>query len=447
MSDALPKGWAEVEVGNVLHLINGFAFKPSHWGKTGLPIIRIQNLNNPDASFNYCADALPEKIKVRNGDLLFAWSGTPGTSFGAHIWSGGDAWLNQHIFRVEFDPQVFEKLFLRHAINQNLDHYIAQAHGGAGLAHITKGMFETSTLRIAPLAEQKRIVAKLEKVLEKVDASRARLDKIPMLLKRFRQSVLAAACSGKLTADWRDQRGLDDEWSLVPLRGLCDSFNYGTSAKSQPVGQVPVLRMGNIQDGEIDWTSLVFTSDKDEIRKYTLKPKTVLFNRTNSPELVGKTAIYRGERPAIFAGYLIRINPRENLDPEYLNYCLNTSYAKEYYSQVKTDGVSQSNINAQKLADFELPYCPLPEQQEIVRRVEELFLLADQLEARYAKAKAQVDRLTQSILAKAFRGELVPQDPSDEPASVLLARLRSAPLIKKSKPVSPVSRRKRRVAS
>lgn len=478
MSGELPQGWAEIEAGNVLNLVNGFAFKPSDWGKSGLPIIRIQNLNNPKASFNYCDRVLPEKIRVRKGDLLFAWSGTPGTSFGAHIWNGGDAWLNQHIFRVEFNSKLFDKAFLRHAINQNLNQYISEAHGGAGLAHITKGMFEVSMLTVAPLAEQRRIVAKLEKLLAQVNACQQRLEKIPAILKRFRQSVLTAACSGRLTEKWRNEHlsacdaddilrsvqkrreslahtgrerqeideiyARDDEegdseplpmgWRFAFLNKLADSFDYGTSSKSQPTGRVPVLRMGNIQGGRIDWSNLVYTSDHDEIAKYALKGKTVLFNRTNSPELVGKTAIYMEERPAIFAGYLIRIKAVPELDPEYLNSCLNTPAAREFCQQVKTDGVSQSNINAQKLGTFEVPFCPPEEQREIVRRINALFAFADRIESRYAAAKKQVNGLTQSILAKAFDGELVPTEAelaeregrSYESAEQLLERIQSA---------------------
>lgn len=322
-------------------------------------------------------------------------------------------------------------------------------------------------LHVPPLAEQKRIVAKVEKLLEKVDASRARLDKVSALLKRFRQSVLAAACSGRLTTDWRMRNPIDtrcddlvarirnrrekhaktpaqqvklrdiysiteeestalpDGWGYVALSKICESFDYGTSAKSKPSGKVPVLRMGNIQNGCIDWNDLVYTSDAQEILAYSLKPNTVLFNRTNSPELVGKTSIYLGERPAIFAGYLIRVNHCPELDPRYLNMCLNTNYARAFCQSVKTDGVSQSNINAQKLGHYEVPYPPISEQLEIVRRVEEMFALADRLEARVGKARGQVDKLTQSILAKAFRGELVPQDPNDEPAERLLARIRA----------------------
>lgn len=283
---------------------------------------------------------------------------------------------------------------------------------------------------LPPLNEQRRIVAKLDELLSRVDACQQRLARIPVILKRFRQAVLATACSGRLTVDWREKQGigegdeLPEGWKVTSLRDICFGFQYGTSSKSLKSGDVPVLRMGNLQSGKIDWTDLAYTSDKDEIKKYQLVKGDVLFNRTNSPELVGKTSIYLGEYPAIFAGYLIRVKNKPELDSNYLNYCLNSSFAKEWCQQVKTDGVSQSNINAQKLAAFEIPLPTLPEQQEIVRRVEGLFKLADQLEARYTTAQAQIDKLTQSILAKAFRGELVPQDPNDEPAEKLLERIR-----------------------
>ena len=123
--------WPKVSVRNVLKLVNGRAFKPSEWSKAGVPIVRIQNLNNAEAMFNYYNGDLPQKFSLTDGDLLFAWSGTPGTSFGAHIWRGGKAWLNQHIFLVHFDAEQFDKRFLQLAINQNLAEYIRAAHGGA----------------------------------------------------------------------------------------------------------------------------------------------------------------------------------------------------------------------------------------------------------------------------------------------------------------------------
>jgi len=203
--DGLPRGWARARVKELMTLVNGFAFKPSHWKGTGLPIIRIQNLNNPDAPYNYCPDEIPEKFLVNYGDLLFAWSGTPGTSFGAHIWRGDKAWLNQHIFRVDFDRDNLDEQFLRLAINRNLDDYIRAAHGGAGLAHITKGTFESSELRIAPIDEQRRIVGKLEELLSDLDVGVAALQRVRANLKRYRASVLKSAVEGRLTEAWRSQ--------------------------------------------------------------------------------------------------------------------------------------------------------------------------------------------------------------------------------------------------
>jgi type I restriction enzyme S subunit len=222
----------------------------------------------------------------------------------------------------------------------------------------------------------------------------------------------------------------------VSLEDVALEFSYGSSAKSSPSGSVPVLRMGNIQDGKLDWNNLVFTSDIKEIEKYQLLTGDVLFNRTNSPELVGKTAVYKGERPAIYAGYLIRVRCSADLLPDYLNYCLNSPAGRDYCWQVKSDAISQSNINARKLAAFQFELPPIEEQAEIVRRTEALFAYADRLAARYQAARTQVDRLTPALLTKAFRGELVSQDPNDESASVLLERIRAERAAQPAKPKS-----------
>ncbi len=296
---------------------------------------------------------------------------------------------------------------------------------GTAQPQITIENLKNLNIPIAPNGEQKRIAAKLDKLMATVQSANIRLEKILQTLKRIRQSILATAVSGNLTEDWRERNGIVDEWVEKTLRELATKLTYGSSKKSDLKGKIPVLRMGNIQAGKIDWDDLKYSSDTVEIKKYKLESGDVLFNRTNSPELVGKTAIYRNEQPAIYAGYIIKIKTNEKLNSEFLNLCLNTIQAREWCNQVKTDGVSQSNINAQKLADFVILTPSITEQQEIVRRVEALFKVADRIEERYKKAKAQTDRLQQSILAKAFRGELVPQDPNDEPASILLEKIKA----------------------
>ena len=383
----------------------------------------------------------PEKYLLVPGDILISRAGSVGISY--LVKKCPRAIFASYLIRFRPKPPIeseFIALFLKSS-----QYWAAIADKTAGIAipNVNASKLKQLEIPLPPLAEQKRIVGKVEELLARVNAARERLAKVRVILKRFRQAVLAAACSGRLTSAWREkhpnvvpvkkilykiQRSrmerattlaqkekikdiysyqereyselLPENWEYVALDKLCESFQYGTSKKSQASGKIPVLRMGNIQNGRIDWNDLAYTSEDTEIEKYKLNPGDVLFNRTNSPELVGKTAIYKGEQPAVFAGYIIRINNFEEVKSEYLNYCLNSIYAKEFCLKVKTDGVSQSNINAQKLGKFELPFCSKEEQKEIIRRVEALFKLADRVEKRIAEATARAEKLTQAKMAK-----------------------------------------------
>jgi len=165
-----PMPWQFVRLGDVLDMINGRAFKPTEWLASGLPIVRIQNLNSDEAPFNFCdPDAVQERHLIRDDEFLISWSGTPGTSFGAFIWRRGLAVLNQHIFRCIQIGGAFRAEFLRLAINSQLDVLIAQAQGGVGLQHVTKGTLESLPLPLPPLIEQHRIVAKVDELMALCD--------------------------------------------------------------------------------------------------------------------------------------------------------------------------------------------------------------------------------------------------------------------------------------
>ena len=201
---------------------------------------------------------------------------------------------------------------------------------------------------------------------------------------------------------------LPDGWFWERLGLMTLGVEYGTSAKSQPEGKVPVLRMGNMQNGKIDWTDLVYSDNDEEIKQYSLKKGDVLFNRTNSPELVGKTSIIETDEKAIFAGYLIRINHlKEITDGRYLTYFLNSMIAKKYGNFVKTDGVNQSNINGQKLINYPFVFCFLEEQKEVANILEQKLTACDQLAAELAKQLKQAELLKQAVLKAAFSGSLL----------------------------------------
>jgi len=212
-------------------------------------------------------------------------------------------------------------------------------------------------------------------------------------------------------------------WKWCKLEDLVCELKYGTSKKSSSVGKIAVLRMGNITNwGTIDYSDLVYSSNDEDIKQYSLKKNDLLFNRTNSSEWVGKTAIYKEERPAIYAGYLIRVRPIL-ISSDYLNYVMNSSYYRNWCYNVKTDAVNQSNINAQKLSQLMIPVPPLKEQERIIIEIAKWISLIDTIKNSKEKLQVIIKQAKSKILDLAIHGKLVPQDPNDEPASELLKRI------------------------
>ena len=204
----LPPGWEWLRLGSTMEMLNGRAFKPSEWMDAGLPIVRIQNLNNPNASFNYCdPSTVVDKNRIDDGAFLISWSGTPGTSFGAFIWSRGAAALNQHIFKCVLIGRVFLPEFLRLSINSQLNVLIAQAQGGVGLQHVTKGVLENLVLVLPPLAAQSRIVARVEALMRLCDAleAKGRLEAAQhaQLVSTLLGTLTASTTPEELAAHWQ----------------------------------------------------------------------------------------------------------------------------------------------------------------------------------------------------------------------------------------------------
>ena len=214
-----------------------------------------------------------------------------------------------------------------------------------------------------------------------------------------------------------------ESWVWCRLDDIVCELKYGTSEKSSSVGKIAVLRMGNITNvGTIDYSNLVYSSNDEDIEQYSLEKNDLLFNRTNSSEWVGKTAIYKEEQPAIYAGYLIRIKPLL-ISPDYLNTVMNSGYYRDWCYDVKTDAVNQSNINAQKLSQLMIPIPPLKEQERIVAEMDKWISLIDIVKNGKGDLLTVIKQAKSKILDLAIHGKLVPQDPNDEPAIELLKRI------------------------
>lgn len=434
--DNLPVAWGTAEVGILCDLINGRAFKPSEWSETGLPIIRIQNLNNTRSKFNYFAGSLDDKHKVKKGDLLFAWSGTPGTSFGAHLWYGEDAALNQHIFKIVINEAHIDKSFFRYALNHKLDELILSAQGGVGLRHITKGTFEKTILNYPPLAEQQEIVRQLDLMLAQVEQIKARLDAIPAILKKFRQSLLADAVSGKLTEEWReenlilelasetkdkwlDQRrknfalqypkkkfkeplALDNKympwdhipygWELVSVSEFAECLDYL---------RVPIKK-DNRNSSKGLYPYFGANGEVDRVDDYIIDDDLVLV--TEDETFYGRTKpiAYRYSGKCWVNNHVHVLKAPTKQANDYLCFALMHYHVIPWL----TGTTGRAKLSQAALNSLPLLMPPLSELSVIVDKVNELFKFSEQVEFLIEAAQKRVNLLTQSILAKAFSGEL-----------------------------------------
>ena len=495
-------------VGEVATYQNGRAFKPSEWGAKGLPIIRIQNLNGTSSDYNFSDKCHEQKFKVRNGDLLFAWS----ASLGAFIWQGQEAWLNQHIFRVDH-TEMISRMFLYCALTNITADLYAKAHG-SGMVHVTKGKFERTPLRLPPLNEQHRIVAKIEELFSELDKGVESLKKARKQLKVYRQAVLKHAFEGKLTSKWREENqdklekplqllarikrerearyeqlledwkdavkewgakgrigkrpmrpkklkeisqpsateiellpSLSNGWLYLHLGLVIDEPRYGTSKKcGYNYEGTGVLRIPNVARGMVDASDLKSANFKDdEKRMYALRNGDILMVRSNgSISIVGKCAlISKAEEQYLYAGYLIRLrcNPAVLL-PAYLSTLLSSHILRTQIEHKAKSTSGVNNINSGEIQSIIIPICRFSEQEALVKRLSASFSEIDVIESEIDNQLLKAISLRQSILKQAFSGQLVAQNPNDEPASLLLERIKAEKVTQSQTTINPQKRRR-----
>jgi type I restriction enzyme S subunit len=380
--------------GSVCRLVNGKAFKATDWSKSGAPIIRIQNLNGSDKPFNYWAGALDKQVIVNTGDLLLAWSGTPGTSFGAHIWGGPNGVLNQHIFRCDLNENAITKKWARIAVNHRLHRLIEQAHGGVGIQHVTRGMVEELEIPLPPIEEQRRIAT----VLDKADELRAK--------RRAALTELESLTDSIFLEMFGDPASNPKLWTAATLGDALTAIRNGANAEqNKALGGWPITRIETIADGTINPRRVRWIEPDDSLNEsFQLHPGDILFSHINSVDHIGKTAIYSGNpTPLIHGINLLRLSPkRDSVDPLWLLHLLKHDAVRMHFRTRCKRAVNQASLNQQDIKSLSIYLPPISLQHEFARRVTTL----EALKAKHRTALAELDTLFASLQHRAFRGEL-----------------------------------------
>lgn len=403
----IPKHWKVKTLGDVADYLNGRAFKPTEWEKNGLPIIRIQNLNNENAAYNYSTKEFEDKYKICYGDLLFAWS----ASLGAYIWRGKEAWLNQHIFKVV--PKECDKNFLFFLLMKVTTELYSKSHG-SGMVHITKKTFENTKILLPPLSEQKAIVEKIEEFFSELDKGIEELRTAQDQLKVYRQSLLKWAFEGKLTNDSVEDDKLPKGWLWANLGTVIDKIEAGKSFKCEErppqKEEVGILKVSAVSWGQYNENESKTVLDKARINKnYFVKQGDFLFSRANTIDLVGAVVIAdKVKKNLMLSDKTLRILFRENIDKKYALYYLRSKKGREEIEKHSTGNqISMRNIGQDRIKKISIPLPSLSEQQKIVEILEEKLSVCDQMEQTIVQSLQQAESLRQSILKQAFKGKLV----------------------------------------
>ena len=413
---------------------------------------------------------------MENGKCAIASNLINGIGCGStefYVLRSGGAILPQYLYRF------LRQQSYRDFASQNMT-------GVVGQRRVPRQFMQESCIPLPPLNEQQRIVAKIEELTDRTRKAREALEDVPQLIEQFRRSVLAAAFRGDLTADWREQNPdvepaekllerirverrqrweaaelekmrekekepNNDKWKEkykdIPAVDDCDlsplpeTWTYGRVCE---LGRVqlgrqrspknhtgefmrPYLRSANVFEARIDTSDVMeMNFDPKDFEKFQLKDKDILLNEGQSLELVGRPAMYRDEVPgSCFQNTLVRFQTEDGVLPEYALLVFRLYMHNGKFQSIAQWTTNIAHLGASRFADLDFPLPPLAEQKEIVLRASKALDSIEQVRDTEKAQRKQLDRLDRAILAKAFQGQLVPQDPTDEPASQLLQRIRS----------------------
>ncbi|MEO0969986.1 MAG: restriction endonuclease subunit S [Cyanobacteria bacterium J06639_18] len=433
----LPIDWVWSNVGECSILVTDGVHKTPTYLEEGIPFISVNNITDDGKlTFEGCKFIsttdhfeFTKRCRPEQKDILLSKVGTVGRVTVIETKDEFSLFVNAALIKPIFREQL--SYYIAWAIRSGFfSKQYSRFIGGTSQPYIGIKSITNLPLPLPPLNEQKRIVAKIEALQTRTQRVKEALEAIPQLLDQFRQSVLTAAFRGDLTADWRENNP-DVDWVNTTLQNVIKSKprnGYSPKAVDYPTS-VKSLTLTATTSGKFKPEFFKYIDEYIDEESYLwLEPKDILIQRSNTIEYVGTSAIYTGDfKEFVYPDLMMKIQVlEEKTTAEFITYALSNIKNCGYFKSNATGTAGNMPKINQKVVMNTPIYLPsIEEQKEIVEQIETFFKIADTIEQQYQELKPQLDQLNQSILAKAFRGELVPQDPNDEPASVLLERIRT----------------------
>ncbi len=396
----IPAEWEVVRLGEIADYINGYAFKPTQWTDRGLPIIRIQNLTGTSSRYNYFDGQVKERYRVRNGDLLISWS----ASLGVFLWQGGDAWLNQHIFKVDNIATNVSKLFLFFVLQHFLSS-ITDKTRGTTMKHITRKEFLAVPIPLPPLPEQRRIAHILRTIQRAIEATDAVIAAARELKRSLMQRLFTYGPGPEPAPTKQTEIGeIPAHWEVVQLNDLFE-IRQGKALsrkRQQGLARYYFLRTANVRWGKIDLSfvdEMGFTSE--EVNKFALKPGDLLVCEGGE---IGRTALWREEGGTYcYQNHLHRLRTtRQDICPLFYMYWMQTAFLlRNVYHGIGVQ-TTISNLSRARLSRFLFLKPPLPEQRFIARL---LYTVDHKIDAEEQR-KAALQALFKSMLHRLMTGQV-----------------------------------------
>lgn len=418
MPNNLPLNWCECKFGDVGYLQNGYAFNSKLYKEKGVNLIRISDIQDNEVILDNCvkvSEKVDECFQVHKGDFLLAMSGATTGKTGIYN-SEDEALLNQRVGNLKiYNEKVLLPKFRNYFISNKRSLIEKLAYGGAQ-PNISKAMIEDLDILLPPLAEQERIVAKIEALFQDIDDGVERLKSAQAQIKQYRQSVLKSAfeqCKHKGTIN-----DIAQLTKIGPFGSLLHKSDYVKNG-------IPLVNPSHIKNLTIlpNKDICVLPSKLKQLQSYVLKKYDIVIGRRGE---MGRCAVVDEQQEGWLCGtgsMFLRLK-KENYPYFYALYIASQQCIQ--YLERNAMGTTMKNLNEKIIKKVPIPLPTLPEQQRIVEEIEKRFAVADVLEKAVNAGLEKADKLKQSILKKAFEGKLVPQNPNDEPASVLLERIKKS---------------------